>query len=83
MGGRIGGHSILVARMVESIEATFRQRVPIADIYVAPTVARIAATLDSMKFDAGADSQTAKGDWEFKPISFIADTQRSSHSQEK
>ncbi|MER2472290.1 non-ribosomal peptide synthetase [Photorhabdus laumondii] len=80
---QIGGHSILVARMVESIEATFGQHVPIADIYVAPTIARIAATLDSMKFDAGADSQTVKGDWEFKPISFIAVTQRSSHSQEK
>ncbi|WP_232369977.1 thioester reductase domain-containing protein [Xenorhabdus lircayensis] len=45
---QIGGHSILVARMVERIEKAFLLRIPIAGIYVEPTVARIAAILDEM-----------------------------------
>ncbi len=44
----IGGHSILVARMVEQIENAFSMRLPISAIYVEPTVARIAAILDEM-----------------------------------
>ncbi len=46
---QIGGHSILVARMVENIEKAFSLRVPISGIYVEPTVARIAAILDEMQ----------------------------------
>ncbi|MDR0218102.1 MAG: amino acid adenylation domain-containing protein [Enterobacteriaceae bacterium] len=46
---QIGGHSILVARMVEQLEKTFSLRIPIAGIYVEPTVARIAAILDEMR----------------------------------
>ncbi|MEQ1976859.1 thioester reductase domain-containing protein [Xenorhabdus sp. SGI240] len=45
---QIGGHSILVARMVEQIEKAFSLRVPISGIYVEPTVARIATILDEM-----------------------------------
>ncbi|CEE91237.1 Putative non-ribosomal peptide synthetase (fragment) [Xenorhabdus nematophila str. Anatoliense] len=45
---QIGGHSILVARMVENIEKAFSLRVPISGIYIEPTVARIAAILDEM-----------------------------------
>ncbi|MDX7992443.1 amino acid adenylation domain-containing protein [Xenorhabdus sp. psl] len=45
---RIGGHSILVARMVENIEKEFLLRIPTSGIYVEPTIARIAAILDEM-----------------------------------
>ncbi|WP_237386979.1 thioester reductase domain-containing protein [Xenorhabdus sp. Sc-CR9] len=45
---QIGGHSILVARMVENIEKAFLLRIPISGIYVEPTVARISAILDEM-----------------------------------
>ncbi|MBD2813322.1 thioester reductase domain-containing protein [Xenorhabdus sp. Flor] len=45
---QIGGHSILVARMVEHIEKAFSLRVPISGIYVEPTIARISAILDEM-----------------------------------
>ncbi|PHM33208.1 amino acid adenylation domain-containing protein [Xenorhabdus innexi] len=45
---QIGGHSILVARMVERIERAFSLRIPISGIYVEPTIARIAAILDEM-----------------------------------
>ncbi|MDC9598439.1 thioester reductase domain-containing protein [Xenorhabdus anantnagensis] len=45
---QIGGHSILVARMVEHIEKAFSMRIPISGIYVEPTVARIASILDEM-----------------------------------
>ncbi|PHM37090.1 amino acid adenylation enzyme/thioester reductase family protein,thioester reductase-like protein [Xenorhabdus mauleonii] len=45
---QIGGHSILVARMVENIEKAFSLRIPISGIYVEPTIARISAILDEM-----------------------------------
>ncbi|OTA19319.1 amino acid adenylation enzyme/thioester reductase family protein [Xenorhabdus beddingii] len=46
---QIGGNSILVARMIENIENAFSLRIPIAGIYVEPTVARIAAILDEIR----------------------------------
>ncbi|AOM42093.1 amino acid adenylation domain-containing protein [Xenorhabdus hominickii] len=45
---QIGGHSILVARMVEQIEKAFSLRIPISGIYIEATVARISAILDEM-----------------------------------
>ncbi|WP_244183379.1 thioester reductase domain-containing protein [Xenorhabdus kozodoii] len=45
---QIGGHSILVARMVEHIDNAFSLRVPISAIYVEPTIAKIAAILDEI-----------------------------------
>lgn len=80
---QLGGHSILVARMVESIEAAFGQRVPIADIYVAPTIARVAATLDSMKFTGNTRVEQSLGDWEFTAIRFQDNTPCSSPVQER
>lgn len=66
---QLGGHSILVARMVEMIESEFDRRIPIADIYVAPTVARVAATLDSMAFKQSKGQKLSNDDWEFTEIS--------------
>lgn len=80
---QLGGHSILVARMVESIEAAFGQRVPIADIYVTPTIARVAATLDSMKFTGNKRVEQSLGDWEFTAISLQDNTPCSSPAQER
>ncbi|MBD2781750.1 thioester reductase domain-containing protein [Xenorhabdus szentirmaii] len=45
---QIGGHSILVARMVENIEKVFSVRIPTSGIYVEPTIARISSILDEM-----------------------------------
>ncbi|MFP3497039.1 amino acid adenylation domain-containing protein [Pseudomonas sp. SIMBA_059] len=80
---QLGGHSILVARMVERIEATFGRRVPIADIYFSPTIARVAATLDSMTFDKGMAAHSMKGDWEFTAISLQHNAGSTAAAQEK
>ncbi|MEG8234016.1 amino acid adenylation domain-containing protein [Pseudomonas orientalis] len=80
---QVGGHSILVARMVERIEATFGRRVPIADIYFSPTIARVAATLDSMTFEKGLAAHSMKGDWEFTAISLQHNAGSTADAQEK
>ncbi|WBF45734.1 non-ribosomal peptide synthetase [Serratia rubidaea] len=80
---QLGGHSILVARMVESIEADFGQRVPIADIYVAPTIARVAATLDSMKFTENTAVAEPQGNWEFSAICLQAPPHRPAPPKER
>lgn len=80
---QLGGHSILVARMVERIEATFGRRVPIADIYFSPTIARVAATLDAMTFEKGLAAHSMKGDWEFTAISLQHNADSIAAAQEK
>ncbi|MDX7990726.1 non-ribosomal peptide synthetase [Xenorhabdus littoralis] len=85
---QLGGHSILVAQMVERIETAFGERIPIADIYISPTIARIAATLESMKFDTGIKTEGVQGNWEFNTIALNtfnnhAHTPSSSQVQEK
>ncbi|WP_338804171.1 amino acid adenylation domain-containing protein [Xenorhabdus griffiniae] len=87
---QLGGHSILVAQMVERIELAFGERIPIADIYISPTIARIAATLESMQFDTGIKTEGVQGNWEFNTItlnslsdSFNSHAPSSSQVQEK
>lgn len=80
---QLGGHSILVARMVERIEITFGRRVPIADIYFSPTIARVAATLDSMTFERGLAAHSMKGDWEFTAISLQHNADSTAAVQER
>lgn len=66
---QLGGHSILVARMVELVESAFGRYIPIADVYVDPTIARVAATLDCMTSGEEIMTHGPNGDWEFMPIS--------------
>lgn len=80
---QLGGHSILVARMVERIETAFGRRVPIADIYFSPTIARVAATLDSMTFERGLAAHSMKGDWEFTAISLQHNADSTAAAQER
>lgn len=80
---QLGGHSILVARMVERIETAFGRRVPIADIYFSPTIARVAATLDSMTFEQGLAAHSVKGDWEFTAISLQHNADSTAAAQER
>ncbi|MGJ0628922.1 amino acid adenylation domain-containing protein [Xenorhabdus bovienii] len=58
---QVGGHSILVARMVERIEKAFSLRIPISGIYVEPTVARISSILDEMMEAYQANPASAGG----------------------
>ncbi|PVZ62027.1 hypothetical protein C9422_00550 [Pseudomonas sp. B1(2018)] len=80
---QLGGHSILVARMVERIETTFGRRIPIADIYFSPTIARVAATLNSMTFERGLAAHSMKGDWEFTAISLQHNADSTAAVQER
>ncbi|MBV8169120.1 MAG: hypothetical protein JO021_20165, partial [Alphaproteobacteria bacterium] len=43
----LGGHSLLVARLVRRVELGFGRRLDLADIFRAPTLARMAALLDA------------------------------------
>lgn len=72
----LGGHSLLVARLVERVERELGVRVPITEIFVEPTVARIAATVEQRR--GGVASSPARtparppapddADWDFDAV---------------
>jgi aspartate racemase len=50
----IGGHSLLVAKLFERIERGFECRLPLATIFQAPTIAKLARQLETTRQAAGS-----------------------------
>ncbi|NGY63159.1 amino acid adenylation domain-containing protein [Lentzea sp. NEAU-D13] len=65
----IGGHSLLVAQLVLRVEQELGVRVPIVEIFVEPTVARIAATVAQLRGDRSqAGLVDDEPGWQFEAI---------------
>ena len=48
----IGGHSLLVMRLFSELEATFNRRLPLVEIFAAPTVKQMAQRLEEILADS-------------------------------
>lgn len=49
----LGGHSVLAVRLLAEVERTFGIRVPLSDLFVHPTVARLARRIEDRTHDTG------------------------------
>jgi len=69
----LGGHSLLVTKLVVRIEKQFNISVPIKDIFSYPTISELAAEIDTGKYSEkslGLPSITRVQNKEFIPLSF-------------
>lgn len=58
----IGGHSLLVMRLFSELEATFNRRLPLVEIFVAPTVEQMAERLKKILEDSQTESSEASAE---------------------
>ncbi|MEO1393835.1 MAG: amino acid adenylation domain-containing protein [Cyanobacteria bacterium J06634_5] len=60
----LGGHSLLVMRLFSELEATFDQRLPLVEIFAAPTIEQMAERLGRVLADAQKETaiKTEKAD---------------------
>ncbi|MBP2329402.1 amino acid adenylation domain-containing protein [Kibdelosporangium banguiense] len=75
----LGGHSLLAANLLQSIDRHWGVRVPVADFFVEPTIARLAASLTQLIGEVGTAGAGETGappviemagtdDWSFTPV---------------
>ncbi|WP_157246742.1 non-ribosomal peptide synthetase [Nonomuraea typhae] len=75
----LGGHSVLVGRLIQRVEAELGVRIPVLDIFMDPTVARVAETVtrargeipDAAEPEEPPDAPAwgpGDEDWEFEPV---------------
>ncbi|MFI6504833.1 amino acid adenylation domain-containing protein [Nonomuraea typhae] len=71
----LGGHSVLVGRLIQRVEAELGARIPVLDIFMDPTVARVAETVARTRGEIPGTTGPEEPpdtpgdeDWEFEPV---------------
>lgn len=70
----LGGHSLLLARLVLRVEEETGVRVPVAEVFMEPTLARLAATVQQASGHPAGPEDEASGaedpdpGWDFEPV---------------